>query len=233
MLDHIAPVADGMSNGVAHNIFSAAVPTAVTVHIELSPCRQPMNASVSEVFDAMLLEFLMETFQEQDPSLRPMSAATQNCTVVDQSSVWHKVSRVYRKLFTKRRAGDPVGEYRLEVEQLVRFRPPSADHDEASRAIDFAFLTRSSALVERILSNSSDIQGFFVHPDELKVISTRQSRFVGLKAVPVMATALLVVVGLFLYHKFHDARMTRDRRSGRVRVAEYRQHAQVLKHDLV
>ena len=190
----------------------------VAVDLQLSPCGTKMeDATTAQGFHDILAAFVSNVMEQSDdlPSGDfSVDGQIASQSILRQDGIWSRMGIFFRKFYTKRRPGDPVGRSRMEVKEVFTLSFNNTTTDTVAAAeeglsqliIDrFADGNSTNQLRSQLLT-SNETSSFFSYPGPVKVVVIRQNRHAGVKLAPLLGSIGVVVVVLAFVIRFSPRR---------------------------
>ena len=213
----------------------------IAVDLQLSPCGTKIEDATSvQGFNGRLADFVSDAIEQSDdlPSGDfSVGGRIASQSILRQDGIWSRMGRFFRKFYTKRRPGDPVGRSRVEVKEILTlsFNNTTADavadaEEGLSQLITDSFADGNSTdQIRSQLLKSNDTHSFFSYPVAVEVVTIRQNRYDGVKLVPRLGSIGVVVLVLAFIIRFSPRR----RRSAGKKTSEYTSHSSLPPPELI
>lgn len=185
--------------------------TEIAINLQMSPCDTKMHeANIVEAFNSILQHFVEESLG-QEGITATVAANIKSQSIFDQRGLWRRFRTFYRKVYTKRYYGDPVGQSRIEVKEILALNIVGATATEEQRlphAIKNIFQGKDSSdhLIDQLLS-SPGTSSFFSAPRSLQVVAIKQNRHAGVR----LSSTLGCIGALIAFICLSRCRRTRKR----------------------
>lgn len=190
----------------------------VAVDLQLSPCGNKMeDATTIQGFNDILADFVSNAIEESDalPSGDfSVGGRIASQSILRQDGMWSQIGRFFRKFYTKRHSGDPVGRSRMEVKEILTLsfnnsttNTVAASEEGLSKLIIDRFADENSTdQLRRQLLTSNGTNSFFSYPGPVKVVVIGKNRHAGIKLVPLLGSIGVVVLVLAFVIRFSPRR---------------------------
>lgn len=190
----------------------------ITVDLQLSPCGTKMEETATvQGFNGILADFVSYAIEQSDdlPSGDfSVGGRIASQSILRQDGIWSRMGRFFRKFYTKRHSGDPVGRSRMEVKEILTLsfnnsttNTVAASEEGLSKLIIDRFADGNSTnQLRRQLLTSNDTNSFFSYPGPVKVVVIRQNRHAGIKLAPLLGSIGVVVLVLAFVIRFSPRR---------------------------
>ena len=189
-------------------------PIEIDVNLQISPCSTKLNDSTTiQAFNGLLADFVATAIEQSDDfSSYDVIGQIESQSIHQQDGVWSRMERFFRKFYTKRLSGDPVGSSRMEVKEVLTLSSQNSTLDAAteeglSDLIMGSFADDNSVRQLRIqLLTSEGTKSFFSEPRPIEVVALKQNRNAGVKLAPLLGSIGVIVVILAFVIRFSPRR---------------------------
>ena len=214
----------------------------IAVDLQLSPCGTKIEDATSvQGFNGILADFVSDAIEQSDdlPSGDfSVGGRIASQSILRQDGIWSRMGRFFRKFYTKRRPGDPVGRSRVEVKEILTlsFNNSTADavadaEEGLSQLITDSFADGNSTdQIRSQLLASNDTNSFFSYPVAVEVVTIRQNRYAGVKLAPLLGSIGVVVLVLAFIIRFSPRRW---RKKAGNNTSEYTSHSSLPPPELI
>ena len=191
-------------------------PIEIGVNLQISPCSTKLDDSTTiQAFNGLLADFVATAIQQSDDFSSydvNVIGEIESQSIHRQDGVWNRMERFFRKFYTKRLSGDPVGSSRMEVKELLTLSSHNSTIDASTKEslsdlIISSFTDNNSARQLRIqLLTSDGTKSFFSEPRPIEVVALKQNRNAGVKLAPLLGSIGMIVVILAFVIRFSPRR---------------------------
>ena len=193
-------------------------PIEIDVDLQISPCNTKMDDSTTiQAFNSLLADFVASAIERSDDFSSydvDVGGSIVTQSIYQQNGVWNRMESFFRKFYTKRLSGDPVGGSRMEVREALALTLSSQNstidatiEEGLSDLIIGSFADVNSARQLRTqLLTSEGTKSFFSEPKPIEVIALKQNRNAGVKLAPLLGSIGVIVVILAFVIRFSPRR---------------------------
>lgn len=191
-------------------------PIEIGVNLQISPCSKLLDSTTIHSFNSLLAGFVSTTIQQQSDEFSSydvnVSGQIESQSIHRQDGVWNRMERFFRKCYTKRLSGDPVGSSRMEVKEVLTLSSHNSTIDASTKEslsdlIIGSFIDNNSARQLRIqLLTSDGTKSFFSEPRPIEVVALKQNRNAGVKLAPLLGSIGMIVMILAFVTRFSPRR---------------------------
>lgn len=191
-------------------------PIEIGVNLQISPCSKLLDSTTIHSFNSLLAGFVSTTIQQQSDEFSSydvnVSGQIESQSIHRQDGVWNRMEIFFRKCYTKRLSGDPVGSSRMEVKEVLTLSSHNSTIDASTKEslsdlIIGSFIDNNSARQLRIqLLTSDGTKSFFSEPRPIEVVALKQNRNAGVKLAPLLGSIGMIVMILAFVTRFSPRR---------------------------